>query len=111
MLAEQAPCGVQPVGFIPEEFRTALLRGNPLAREAVTLGVVLLGGDFLRRSAEELAGIDAQADATTASASISTSQRGSRRAATTTIVEAGRTSPKSSPCARPTSSQSAARVR
>ena len=46
----------------------------------------------------------------TASASISTCQRGSRSPATTTIVEAGRTSPKTSPCARPIASQSAASV-
>ena len=41
----------------------------------------------------------------TASASISTSISGSMSAATCTIVEAGRTSPNTSPWARPTSSQ------
>src|SRR4029450_13159860 len=45
-----------------------------------------------------------------ASASISTSHRGSNRAATTTPVVAGRTVPKTSPCARPTSSMSSVRV-
>jgi len=45
-----------------------------------------------------------------ASASISTNQRGSSSCATT-IVLAGRTSPKTSPCARPTSSQSSGEVR
>src|SRR5215204_2786281 len=43
-----------------------------------------------------------------ASASISTIQRGSSNAETTSIELAGRTSRKTSPCARPTSSQSAA---
>ena len=46
-----------------------------------------------------------------ASASISTFQAGSRRPATTTIVLAGRTSPKTSPCARPASCQSEPSVR
>src|SRR5262249_40100186 len=47
----------------------------------------------------------------TASASISTRQRGATSAETASIVHAGRTSPKNSPCARPTSSQSAMSVR
>ncbi len=47
LLAQGAPGGVQPVGFTPEEFREALRRRNPLAVEAVTTGVVLLGGGFL----------------------------------------------------------------
>src|SRR5262249_44328570 len=47
----------------------------------------------------------------TASASISTRQRGSTSAETASIVLAGRISPKNSPCARPTSSQSATSVR
>ena len=47
---------------------------------------------------------------TTASASISTSSSGSMRATTCTIVDAGRTSPKTSPCARPTSAQCAMSV-
>ncbi len=47
-LGADAPGGVQPVGFTPEEFRQAVRRGNPLAREAVTIGVVLSGADFLR---------------------------------------------------------------
>ena len=47
----------------------------------------------------------------TASASISTRQRGSSRPLTTTAVEAGRISEKTSPCARAISSQSSASVR
>jgi predicted nucleotidyltransferase len=50
-LGEDAPGGVQPVGFTPDEFVQALGRGNPLAREAVTRGIVLLGGEFLRERA------------------------------------------------------------
>ena len=46
-----------------------------------------------------------------ASASSSTFQAGSSSAETTTIVLAGRTSPKTSPCALPTSRQSPASVR
>ena len=51
-LAEDVHGGVQPIGYTPAEFGEALARGNPLAREAVTTGVVLLGADFLRKSAE-----------------------------------------------------------
>ena len=47
----------------------------------------------------------------TASTSISTFQRGSRSAATATIVAAGRISPNTSPCTRPTSDQSCGSVR
>jgi hypothetical protein len=52
VLVEEAPGGVQPIGFTPEEFREALRRGNPLAREAVISGVVLLGAEFFRLSAD-----------------------------------------------------------
>ena len=48
---------------------------------------------------------------TTASASISSSQRGSRSAATTTVVFAGRTSENASPCALAKPSKAAASVR
>ena len=54
-LVEDVAGGVQPVGFTPEEFSHALRAGNPLAREAVTTGVVLLGADFLRGSAVDAA--------------------------------------------------------
>lgn len=47
LLTADAPGGVQPVGFRPEEFERAWRRGNPLAREATSGGVVLLGNDFL----------------------------------------------------------------
>jgi hypothetical protein len=47
----------------------------------------------------------------TASASISTRQRGSRRPEITSIALAGRISPKISPCARPTSRQSSTSIR
>ncbi len=49
-LGKDLPGGVQPIGFTPEEFGEALRRGNPLAVEAATIGVVLLGGEFLRGS-------------------------------------------------------------
>lgn len=55
VLSAEVPGGVQPIGFTPEEFREALRRGNPLAREAVSAGVVLLGAEFLRRSAADTA--------------------------------------------------------
>jgi predicted nucleotidyltransferase len=51
LLASDAPGGVQPVGFTPEELTEAHRRGNPLAEEALTDGVVLLGGEHLRRIA------------------------------------------------------------
>lgn len=50
-LAEDAPGGVQPIGFTPEELVLALRRGNPLAQEAVTGGVVLRGAEILKRCA------------------------------------------------------------
>jgi len=53
LLVEDAPGGVQPVGFTPEELTEALRRGNALAREAVTSPVVLLGGELLGRIAAE----------------------------------------------------------
>jgi hypothetical protein len=56
LLAADAPGGVQPVGFTPEELQQALRRGNPLAREAVTTGVVLLGGDVLRHLEQDVSG-------------------------------------------------------
>ena len=49
LLLEDAPAGVQPVGFTPEEFEAAWRARNPLVREAVGLGVVLAGKDFLAR--------------------------------------------------------------
>lgn len=51
LLTADAPGGVQPVGFTPEELAEALRRGNPLAREAVGAGVLLLGDELLRRIA------------------------------------------------------------
>lgn len=48
-LLEGAPGGVQPVGFTPDEFDAAWSAGNPLSREAVTIGVVLAGEEFFRR--------------------------------------------------------------
>jgi hypothetical protein len=55
LLAADAPGGVQAAGFTPEELAEALRRGNPLAVEAVTSGVVLLGGELLGRIAAERA--------------------------------------------------------
>lgn len=50
-LVQDAAGGVQPVGYTPDEFRAAVRRGNPMAREAITTGVVLAGAEFFRRSA------------------------------------------------------------
>ncbi len=46
-LGLDAPARVQPVGFTPRELAEAARRGNPLAREALEVGVVLTGGDIL----------------------------------------------------------------
>lgn len=35
---------VEPVAWTPEELRSQLLRGNPIAREAVDRGIWLVGG-------------------------------------------------------------------
>lgn len=56
LLAADAPGGVQPVGYTPEEFRAALERGNPLVVEALSQGIVLAGRAFVarwRRAAQE----------------------------------------------------------
>lgn len=47
LLLEHAPPGVQPVAFTVAEFRTALAKGNRLAREALEAGVPLAGEQFL----------------------------------------------------------------
>ncbi|MGH3115429.1 MAG: hypothetical protein ACRDOP_18375, partial [Gaiellaceae bacterium] len=49
LLLEDAPAGVQPVGFTPEEFEVAWRARNALVREAVELGVVLTGQEFFAR--------------------------------------------------------------
>jgi hypothetical protein len=46
VLAADAPSGVQPVGFTPEEFRRAWEWQNPLARSVAGEGVILLGEAF-----------------------------------------------------------------
>ncbi len=46
VLVADAPAGVQPVGFTPEEFRRAWDRNNPLARSVASEGVVLTGEGF-----------------------------------------------------------------
>lgn len=55
LLVEGAPGGVQAVGYTPDELAAALRRHNPLAEETVTTGVVLVGGEVLRRIAAETA--------------------------------------------------------
>ncbi|MGH2760859.1 MAG: nucleotidyltransferase domain-containing protein [Actinomycetota bacterium] len=42
LLGDAAP-GVQPVAWTPEEFARASRKGNPIAREAIERGVVLVG--------------------------------------------------------------------
>jgi hypothetical protein len=51
VLAEDAPGGVQPVGFTRTEFEAAVERGSPLATEAASAGFVLLGAEFLASGA------------------------------------------------------------
>lgn len=46
LLLEDAPVGVQPVGFTPLEFDRALAKGDRLAREAASEGVPLAGAPF-----------------------------------------------------------------
>lgn len=48
---ENAPPGLAPVIWTPDEFRSQLNRGNPIAREAVERGVVVWGSDALGRLA------------------------------------------------------------
>jgi predicted nucleotidyltransferase len=40
-----APPGVQPIAWTPEELTAAVTRRNPIATEAATKGVVVLGAD------------------------------------------------------------------
>jgi hypothetical protein len=51
LLAEGAAPGIQPVGFTPAEFSTALAKRNRIAVEAIDAGVVLLGEESLRETA------------------------------------------------------------
>jgi uncharacterized protein len=44
-LGQCAPPRVQPIGFTPEEFRAAHAKGNPLAREAMEIGIPVAGAD------------------------------------------------------------------
>lgn len=55
LLALDARGGVQAVGFTREELVAAVRRGNPLAREAVSAGVVLVGAELLSGIAAETA--------------------------------------------------------
>jgi predicted nucleotidyltransferase len=43
VLLSDAPPGVQPVGFLPGEFRDAVRRGNAMAREALSIGIKVVG--------------------------------------------------------------------
>lgn len=49
VLVTDAPAGVQPVGFTPEEFERAWTKGNTLVREAAEHGVALTGEAFFGR--------------------------------------------------------------
>jgi hypothetical protein len=51
LLVAEAPPGVQPVGFTPEEFRRAWRKRNPLAMSIPAEGVVLLGEGFFSATA------------------------------------------------------------
>jgi hypothetical protein len=46
-LLENAPTGVQPVGFSRSELESALAKRNRLAEEALEHGVVLLGDELI----------------------------------------------------------------
>jgi uncharacterized protein len=48
-LGQIAPPRVQPVGFTPQEFRTAHAKGNQLVREAMEIGIPLAGADLPTR--------------------------------------------------------------
>jgi predicted nucleotidyltransferase len=48
LLGKDVPAGVEPIGFTPDEFREALSKGDPHAREAMGPGVILAGEDFFR---------------------------------------------------------------
>jgi hypothetical protein len=90
-----------------------LLLDAERVRIAASEGVVE-HADALGKSAAlagDRRGMDLLHSGNSASASISTSQLGSRSAATTTNDVAGSAREKTSPCARPTASQSSARVR
>lgn len=54
-LVMDAPAGVQPIGFTPNEFERAYRKGDPLAREAVELRQTLHGEAFFSRFREERA--------------------------------------------------------
>jgi hypothetical protein len=49
LLVADAPGGVQPVGFTPEEFERAWTNRSALVREAVEHGVALEGEAFFQR--------------------------------------------------------------
>lgn len=48
-LLADAPPGVQPIGWSRAELIAAWEKGNPLAREAATGGVVVVGGELVKR--------------------------------------------------------------
>lgn len=50
-LAEDAPPGVQPVGFTPEEFARSRGLRNPLTLGVLKEGVILRGAEFFRAAA------------------------------------------------------------
>src|SRR2546423_4208627 len=113
--------GCKPRVDVLDEVERLAVEEHVLLFDAERVGVALAEGVVEHaaagREARALAGDRRRIDllrhhaCRIASASTSTRQRGSRSAETTTIVLAGRTSPKNSPCARPTSSQSAASTR
>lgn len=45
MVDENAPAGVSPMTWTPDEFRAEFARGNPIAIEAAQTGVVLRGDE------------------------------------------------------------------
>jgi hypothetical protein len=51
---DRVPAGVQVVAWTPDEFVKAFHAGNPIAREALGVGVAVHGAEALRRLAHEL---------------------------------------------------------
>jgi hypothetical protein len=50
---DRVPAGVQVVAWTPDEFVKAFQAGNPIAREAVAVGVAVHGANTLRRLAQQ----------------------------------------------------------
>ena len=52
LLLSGAPAGVQPVGFTPHDLEVGLARRNRMLLDLAECGIVLTGGEWLRRYLE-----------------------------------------------------------